>query len=86
MVSGSGTICDFGTQVCFVIAPSNGGADELDLRAKIAMPREAPFALAARPVRIDGDERAALQAEFGDVLAESAAELVSRNEWSADLG
>jgi hypothetical protein len=45
----SGTICDFGTQICFVIAPPRWGrAVELDVRVPIAVTLAALFASRAR--------------------------------------
>jgi hypothetical protein len=61
------------------MAPSN------DVGAEIAVALEAPFAMAAGAVRVDGDQRAAFKPEFGDVLGEVAAEFVARHEAVADF-
>ena len=49
------------------------------------MTLEAPFAMAAGAVGVDGDQSAALEPEFGKIFTEIAAELVARHEAVADL-
>jgi hypothetical protein len=47
---------------------------------------QTPFASPARAVRIDGDERAPLESQFRQVLAEAAAKLMTRSEGLMDDG
>jgi hypothetical protein len=62
------------------------GADEFDVRAEVVMLLAAPLAMAARLIGIDRHERAPGEAQFLEILAEIAAELMAGNEGFAYLG
>ena len=59
-------------------------ADEDDLGTKIGMSRAAVLAMTAGLIGIDSDERAASQAERGQILSQPAAELMPRHEGRRD--